>query len=202
MNSRIHYITESGTKSMYLSVSFAKVPGVVDGKNVLVERPMEIFIPSSQSDVPQEWISSFARQLSLNARSGQLGKALQDARQVKSDRGRVRYGVFEKADGGKVPRFHDSEVGALAYAIQQILFNRGFLDADGNQVPLRDLLKLAAPAVEEVAAATSADEAAAPAMVFNAITPGKKCGECGAYAVIRSDGCERCTSCQSIGACG
>lgn len=202
VNSRIHYITESGTKSMYLSVSFAKVPGVVDGKNVLVERPMEIFIPSSQSDVPQEWISSFARQLSLNARSGQLGKALQDARQVKSDRGRVRYGVFEKADGGKVPRFHDSEVGALAYAIQQILFNRGFLDADGNQVPLRDLLKLAAPAVEEVAAATSADEAAAPAMVFSAITPGKKCGECGAYAVIRSDGCERCTSCQSIGACG
>lgn len=202
VNSRIHYTTDSGTKSMYLSVSFAKVPGVVDGKAVVVERPMEIFIPSSQSDVPQEWISSFARQLSLNARSGQLGKSLQDARQVKSDRGRVRYGFFEKADGGKVPRFHDSEVGALAYAIQQILFHRGFLDAEGNQVPLRELLKLAAPAVNESAASSSIREAAAPAMVYSAVTAGKKCGECGAYAVIRSEGCERCTSCQSIGSCG
>ena len=83
-------ITESGDKSIYLSVSFAKVEGVVNCRKVVIERPIEIFIPSSQTDVPQEWISSFSRQLSLNARSGFLSKALQDARQVKSDRGRER----------------------------------------------------------------------------------------------------------------
>ena len=34
------------------------------------------------------------------------------------------------------------------------------------------------------------------------ITPGKKCPECGAHAVIRKDGCEYCTNCGFIGACG
>lgn len=32
--------------------------------------------------------------------------------------------------------------------------------------------------------------------------PGAWCSECGAYAVVRIDGCERCTSCGEIGACG
>jgi ribonucleoside-diphosphate reductase alpha chain len=38
--------------------------------------------------------------------------------------------------------------------------------------------------------------ASPPAMV------GKKCGECGAYAVIRKDGCDYCTQCGHIGTCG
>ena len=199
VNSRIHYITDSGDKSIYLSVSFAKVEGVVNGRKVVIERPIEIFIPSSQTDVPQEWISSFSRQLSLNARSGFLSKALQDARQVKSDRGRVRYGFYVKADGTKVPRFHDSEVGALAYAIQQILHKRGFLDADGNQIPVGEMVK-SEPMVTQSAMSVAA---AAPVLeTANSVVHGKKCGECGAHAVIKSDGCERCTSCGSIGACG
>jgi len=199
VNSRIHYITDSGDKSIYLSVSFAKVEGMVDGRKVVIERPIEIFIPSSQTDVPQEWISSFSRQLSLNARSGFLSKALQDARQVKSDRGRVRYGYYVKADGTKVPRFHDSEVGALAYAIQQILHKRGFLDAEGNQIPVGEMVK------SGLTFAQPAMAVAAPARIVetvNSVVHGKKCGECGAHAVIKSDGCERCTSCGSIGACG
>jgi ribonucleoside-diphosphate reductase alpha chain len=32
--------------------------------------------------------------------------------------------------------------------------------------------------------------------------PGKKCSECGNRALIRKDGCEFCTSCGEIGACG
>jgi ribonucleoside-diphosphate reductase alpha chain len=31
---------------------------------------------------------------------------------------------------------------------------------------------------------------------------GKKCGECGNAAVINKDGCEFCTACGAIGACG
>lgn len=201
VNTRIHYITESGDKSLYLSVSFVKVPGVVDGKEVVVERPIEIFIPSSQTDVPQEWISVFSRGISLNARSGFLSKALQDVRQVKSDRGRVRYGSYVKGDGTKVPRFHDSEVGAIAYAIQQILHKRGFLDAEGNQVPLRELVKLVSPSAgsaveQQVGVQSAATE------VKNTLMHGKKCTECGAHAVIKSDGCDRCTACGNLGSCG
>lgn len=200
VNSRIHYITDSGDKSLYLSVSFAKVPGVLDGKDVLIERPIEVFIPSSQTDVPQEWISSFSRQLSLNARSGFLSKALQDARQVKSDRGRVRYGYYVKADGSKVPRFHDSEVGAIAYAIQQVLHKRGFLDENGNQVPLRDMIHTESSGV--VAVSPPLNEVVSESSSTNGVVYGKKCSECGTHAVIKSDGCERCTACGTVGACG
>jgi ribonucleoside-diphosphate reductase alpha chain len=32
--------------------------------------------------------------------------------------------------------------------------------------------------------------------------PGRRCKECGNTAVIRKDGCEFCTACGAIGACG
>ncbi|WP_454906740.1 adenosylcobalamin-dependent ribonucleoside-diphosphate reductase [Variovorax gossypii] len=201
VNTRIRYMPSgSGDKSIYLSISFADVEGVLDGEPVKVSRPVEVFIPGGQSDVPQEWISTFARQLSLNARSGLLPKALQDARQVKSDRGNVRYGHYEKPDGTKVPRFHESEVGVIAYAIQQVLVKRGFLDAEGNQIPAKALARrtgseaaahVPAPRVEEATTSTG-----------SSIMPGKACGECGAHAVIKKDGCEFCTHCGHTGACG
>jgi ribonucleoside-diphosphate reductase alpha chain len=34
------------------------------------------------------------------------------------------------------------------------------------------------------------------------VNPGKRCEECGNYAVIRKDGCDFCTACGAIGACG
>jgi ribonucleoside-diphosphate reductase alpha chain len=34
------------------------------------------------------------------------------------------------------------------------------------------------------------------------VRPGKRCPECGNYAVIRKDGCNFCTACGAIGACG
>ncbi|TAM08912.1 MAG: ribonucleoside-diphosphate reductase, adenosylcobalamin-dependent, partial [Nevskiaceae bacterium] len=200
VTTRIRYMPSgSGDKSLYLSVSFAEVEGVLDGKPVKVSRPIEVFIPGGQSDVPQEWISTFARQLSLNARSGLLPKALQDARQVKSDRGNVRYGFYQKPDGTKVPRYHESEVGAIAYAIQQILAKRGFLDEEGNQVPAKTLAKLMAGNPEVVPAKASVTVHAHGA---NAAMPGKQCSECGAHTVIKKDGCEFCTNCGHTGACG
>jgi len=32
--------------------------------------------------------------------------------------------------------------------------------------------------------------------------PGKRCLECGNYAVIRKDGCDFCSACGAVGACG
>jgi len=34
------------------------------------------------------------------------------------------------------------------------------------------------------------------------VRPGKCCGECGIYAVIKRDGCDFCTACGATGACG
>ncbi|TBR75400.1 MAG: adenosylcobalamin-dependent ribonucleoside-diphosphate reductase [Burkholderiaceae bacterium] len=200
VTTRIRYMPSgSGDKSLYLSVSFADVGGILDGEAVKVSRPVEVFIPGGQSDVPQEWVSVFARQLSLNARSGLLPKALQDARQVKSDRGSVRYGFYEKPDGTKVPRYHESEVGAVAFAIQQLLARRGFLDAEGNQVPARVLAKATVVRTEAVALPHSP---VAHGNGTHTVMPGKACSECGAHAVIKKDGCEFCTHCGHTGACG
>jgi ribonucleoside-diphosphate reductase alpha chain len=34
------------------------------------------------------------------------------------------------------------------------------------------------------------------------VKPGKRCGECGNYAVIPKDGCDFCTACGAVGGCG
>ncbi|RME80995.1 MAG: hypothetical protein D6775_14800 [Caldilineae bacterium] len=36
----------------------------------------------------------------------------------------------------------------------------------------------------------------------NRMMAGKRCEECGHYAVIRRDGCEYCTACGALGSCG
>lgn len=207
VNACIEFIATDGNKKVYLSVSFGEVHGVVNGQTVSIQRPLEVFIPSCQSDVPQEWISSFARLLSLNARSGLLVKALQDARQVTSDRGPIRYGWYEKDDGSKVPRFHKSEVGAIAFAIQQILFKKGFVDANGYQLPLDQMLahQSGSVAKETVIPAIAAIPGQAAELSLpseNQHQHGKECRSCGAKAVIKKDGCDFCTNCGEVGSCG
>jgi ribonucleoside-diphosphate reductase alpha chain len=93
----------------------------------------------------------------------------------------VRLGTHQKADGTHVPMWHDSEVAAIAYAIQNILARRA------RPLPGEDL----AVASEGLVAAT-----VPPVMA------GKKCSECGAHAMIRKDGCDYCTQCGHLGSCG
>lgn len=139
------------------------------------ERAIEFFMPVGQSGESQQWITSTMRMLSLAARGGFLDRALADMRKVAWDRGPVRLGSITRSDGARVPLWHDSEAAAVAWAIQEIIAARG-----GPR-----------PAVE---LETPAGGAGAMA--------GSKCPECGARAVIRKDGCEFCTACGHVGACG
>ncbi len=177
---KIEYWTQEGHKTLYIVASFLPVP-TADGKGT-VQRAIEFFMPLGQSGESQQWITSSMRLLSLAARGGFLERALRDMRKVAWDRGPVRLGTYHKADGSLVPLWHDSEVAAIAYAIQQIIAHR-------NETPVVHV---------EAASADKAVSAPAnpPAMV------GKKCGECGAYAVIRKDGCDYCTQCGHVGTCG
>jgi ribonucleoside-diphosphate reductase alpha chain len=182
---KIEYWTQEGHKTLYIVASFMPLPSA-DGKGT-VQRAIEFFMPLGQSGESQQWITSSMRMLSLAARGGFLERALRDMRKVAWDRGPVRLGTYEKADGSLVPLWHDSEVAAIAYAIQQIIQHRNeaAAHADGRAT-------LAPAAVSQ----TLAIPASPPAMV------GKKCGECGAYAVIRKDGCDYCTQCGHVGTCG
>ena len=174
---KIEYWTQEGHKRLYLIVSFLPV---ADGRGASVDRAIEFFMPVGQSSESQQWITSSMRLLSLAARGGFLERALSDMRKVAWDRGAVRLGTFERPDGTHVPLWHDSEVAAIAYAVQNILARRA-------AAPQQQMLPL--------------DEPDAPVGMPPAMA-GKKCLECGAHAVIRKDGCDYCTQCGAIGSCG
>ena len=155
-----------------------------------MERAIEFFMPVGQYGESQQWITASMRLLSLAARGGFLERALSDMRKVAWDRGPVRHGHKVKEDGTQVPLWHDSEVAAIAYAIQNILALRA------QRALSADQLSLGLP--EPEAAPT-----AAPAAVLGpGLMAGKKCPECGAHAMIRRDGCDYCTACGHVGVCG
>jgi ribonucleoside-diphosphate reductase alpha chain len=166
---KIEYWTQQGKQHLYLVVSFLKLP---DGRH----RAIEFFMPVGQTGESQQWVTASMRLLSLSARGGFLDRALADMRKVAWDRGPVRLGVYKKADGTQVPLWHDSEVAAIAYAIQNIIAakNGAVAPDTSNEVP-----------------------APTPG-----IMAGAKCPECGAHAMIRKDGCDYCTQCGHVGACG
>ena len=176
---KVEYWTQEGHKTLYLIVSFLPVPTGVG--NSTVDRAIEFFMPVGQSGESQQWITASMRLLSLAARGGFLERALSDMRKVAWDRGPVRLGTHQKDDGTRVPMWHDSEVAAMAYAIQNILARR-VTDPVQQQLPLEE------PAPQP--------SGMPPAMA------GKKCTECGAHAVIRKDGCDYCTQCGHLGTCG
>jgi ribonucleoside-diphosphate reductase alpha chain len=189
---KVDYWTQEGHKTVYLLVSFLPVPAA-NGIGT-VDRAIEFFMPVGQNGESQQWITSSMRLLSLAARGGFLERALSDMRKVAWDRGPVRLGTHQKADGTLVPMWHDSEVAAVAFAIQNIQaqrnqdtthhFNRRATD---TSVDADTLLPRQEPALSS---------APMPVMA------GKKCIECGAHAVIRKDGCEYCTQCGHTGSCG
>ena len=175
---KISYWTQDGKKTLYLIISFMAVEGVVNGQKCLEERAIEFFMPVGQSGESQQWITSSMRLLSLAARGGFLSRALSDMRKVVWDRGPVRLGTKQKLDGTEVPMWHDSEVAAVAYAIEKILQRRKIsefgTDLNGELM--------------EVSSSN--------------VISGRKCSDCGAHTLIKKDGCDYCTSCGFVGSCG
>lgn len=168
---KLEYYTFEGKKCIYLTVNYIDVEGVVNGKQVIVKRPIEFFVPSGQQTTDQQWVSANMRLLSMVARSGgSVEKALNSMQEVVWDKGQVRCGTFTTSEGVVKPKFHDSEVAAIGYAIQSI--------------------------IRDASLAKEIDATAEP------INVGKKCGECGANAVQKVDGCERCLECGAVGSCG
>ena len=181
---KISYWTQDGEKTLYLIISFHKVEGYVDGQVVQVERAIEFFMPVGQNGESQQWITSSMRLLSLAARGGFLARALQDMRKVAWDRGPVRLGTLRKESGAQAPMWHDSEVAAVAYAIEKILERR------------------AAGAGDAAPDAFAKQDKDSDIAFTQTLMAGKKCSECGAHALIKKDGCEFCTNCGHVGACG
>jgi ribonucleoside-diphosphate reductase alpha chain len=176
---KIEYWTQEGHHTLYIVVSFLPVESAAGP----MDRAIEFFMPVGQSAQSQQWITSSMRLLSLAARGGFLDRALSDMRKVAWDRGPVRLGTYRKSDGTAVPRWHDSEVSAIAFAIQNIIASH---TAQG-------------PVAQLGSAALAQGDMPVSSL---AMLQGKKCPECGAHAVIRKDGCDYCTQCGFMGVCG
>lgn len=201
VTSKVEYSTHEGKKAVYLTVSFIRVTGTHAGKAITIERPFEFFMPAGQKSDGQQWITASMRLLSMAARSGgSIAKALGDMREVVWDKGPVRCGMLRREDGTMVPLFHDSEVAAVGYMLQRILFNRGLLDVHGNQVPVAALSQRL---IDRDAAQAGNHE---PPPEFHGVAQRllgkKKCPDCGAHALQKIDGCTRCAECNYIGGCG
>ncbi|WP_048305668.1 hypothetical protein [Halomonas sp. PR-M31] len=190
VSEKISYVGAEGRKKVYVLVAFMPVEGVLGGKQVVIERPVEFFFPSGQLSSEHQWITATMRSLSLAARGGYVTQALADLRKVAWDKGLVRCGM----NRWNKPMFHDSEVSAIAWSLQQILYRRGFVDADGIQVPVNELAQRYAqrlmhghpwqpPEPEEVNNAVQ-EKSAGAAVVGH-------CPECRGE-LIMMDGCPTC----------
>ena len=175
---KIEYWSRQQRKTLHLVVSFLPVPH----GDAARERAIEFFMPAfqgGQSGPERQWIAASMRLLSVAARGGFLDRALADMRKVAWAGGPVRLGVLIQGDGAEVPQWHDSEVAAIAFAIQNIIAHRAGQGAHAaNRTPTL------------------------PGDVEPPLMAGKQCDACGAYAVIRKDGCDYCTACGELGACG
>ncbi|MDE2150147.1 MAG: ribonucleoside-diphosphate reductase [Gammaproteobacteria bacterium] len=127
--------TASGPKTVYFVIGFGVVCGRAGGREVCIERPLEFFVPAGQTSAEHQWVSATMRALSLAARGGFIAKALADLRQVSWDRGPIWFGKNRNGKG----MVHDSEVAAIAWALQQALHRRGFLDEHGNEGAVEEL---------------------------------------------------------------
>jgi ribonucleoside-diphosphate reductase alpha chain len=203
VTSKIEYSTHEGMKSLYLSVSFLPVEGVIDGRPGTIERPIEFFMPAAQRSEGQQWVAAYMRLLSLAARAGSsISKALADMRQVVWEKGPVRCGYMTREDGAKVPMYHDSEVAAVGFALQRILMKRGFLDASANQMPTRALAARFAGRLSDRLVVESEPAPVLSGAGAQLVFSGERCPECGARDVRKIDGCKRCTECHHSGGCG
>ena len=203
VTSKVAYSTQEGRKTFYLTVSFIRVEGVVDGEQVVIERPFEFFMPAGQRTDGQQWITSSMRLLSMLARAGgPIAKALADMRDVVWEKGPVRCGTLTREDGVQVPVFHDSEAAAVGFMLQRILINRGFLDGQGNGVPVAQLGRRLAARMEAGEMNPGAPDGGDAALPAPAASSAARCPECGARALRKLDGCTRCENCQYVGECG
>ncbi len=190
---KIDFSTQEGRRRIYVTVSYAPVCGLLNGEEICIERPLEFFIPAGQMSGDPQWVSATMRSLSLAARGGFVAKALDDLRKVAWTKGPVRYGSNQ---AGK-PRYHDSEVAAIAWGIQQMLSERGFLDERGRTRPLAELVRryrtrqslTGAPEALDTTVQNPAVGAASHAIVGSCPDP-----DCGGD-MLMIDNCPTCLTC-------
>ena len=169
---KLEYHTYEGKKSIYLTVNYADVDGTIDGKKVTVRRPLEFFVPSGQQTTDQQWVSANMRLLSMVARSG----------------GNIAKALSSLQD----VVWDKGQVRCGTFTTAEGLVRHKFHDSEVAAIGY---------AIQSIINESKLD---IPTLKEDKVekTVGKKCHECGANAVQKISGCEKCTECGAMGGCG
>jgi ribonucleoside-diphosphate reductase alpha chain len=144
------------------------------------KRPFSVWLSGAY---PLEF-NGLTRSLSLDMRvidPAWIGKKLRGLRDHPEPQG----DFFARAPGSEKQAVQPSTIAYIARLLIHRYDMLGLLDPEGYPVAGSSLL----------GGADAADAPAGPAF-------GKLCPECGHAAVVRHDGCDFCTACGSVGACG
>ncbi|MFO1418943.1 MAG: adenosylcobalamin-dependent ribonucleoside-diphosphate reductase [Methylotetracoccus sp.] len=98
-----------------------------------------------------------------------------------------------KAPGTERQQSYPSTIAYLVRLLIHRYANLGILDAEGIPVAEMGMLRYEADNVVQLRGAGSPNRD---------VRGGRRCEECGAYAVVRRDGCLFCTACGANGGCG
>lgn len=210
--SLMQYWTSEGERKIYISISYDEVKGSFNGETFKANRPIEFFFPASQSSGDTQWIAANMRLLSMVARNGgTLSKALENMTEVSWDKGPVRCGFIERADGVKVPRYHDSEVAAIGWYIRNMIIESGYFNADGFEKSVEEIFEdsksSALKLIEKISDKYKEDKKEVKEKLYKISEPtfasntGKKCPECKANDLHKIDGCVKCVNCDYMGSC-
>ncbi len=133
-NKLVMYTTE-GKLNLYISVSYMKLRGTIDGEEVMVERAVECFLPANQRNIGPEahWIAPLMKLLSYTFRmSGNVAQVLRELRDTEWTKGPVRCG---KSHISGKPLQHDSMAAAVGWGFSEMLRQRGLLDDEYAHIP-------------------------------------------------------------------
>jgi len=189
------FYTDQGEQKFILTINFKEITSDTPYGVVTISRPFEFLLTSNFGSNKSVWDSSM-RFMSLIGRSGiSIDKMIENLKEVTWEYGLVKYGRVIK-NGKNVPKWHKSDAAVIGYVIEETLKKTGHLDENGKQL-YKYTIKEQVP-VNEVDIDIKIQETDIDS---NTIIPGKPCPECNAAAVIKLDGCERCTSCGWQGVC-
>lgn len=188
---RYHH-PNKGPQTLFVTISHFPAKGLLDGEGVTVDRPFEMFMPGGQREDIQPWVTTVMKLSSLALQQGvPLSRILKRFNAPGSE-----LIPFPCQNGKK--KFFTSEVQIVGQAFTNLASAMGFIDGDGNDIPFEQRAHTDSPTNKSENTERPHNAGAMEVVTMR----GEKCPECGANAVIKKDGCDYCTACGHIGACG
>jgi len=195
--------TSDGEKKFLIVISFMKIIRKTRFGTITIRRPVEFILEANFGVSSSSWDSAF-RTMSVGARYGvPVTKLIENLREISWEHGTVRYGTKMK-DNKPVPLWHSSDAAAMGYIIEQALIEDGFLTKEGKLAKKYKIVNdTGEPMTDEVDEVVTNNEVKNETSEVKELAPtGKKCPDCGAYNLVKRDGCSICEACGYEGTCG